>query len=293
MKINPNIPSFLFTFIFISFIFWNRLLRVRTPKDLTHFLDLNLSSTFIFILFLLFACITSYYYLRYLKIIPKENSKLGKIVEKVSVKLQKYSWYNALSLFFDTHIINGPKNTYEYLYERIYIRPLLNKLQTFTVYILDSHKEFIYLFIFVILRLIIPITFISEIIFYKQIKHFYMLLILLLIPLIIKFLLFFIEHNAIKNIESLEESFDFTYVPETDKIIINYKTLDKLEDTLLREKMDPYYLSDLWFFYQQVYNFVQQIYMLIDKEKYLINFMNYGLFSVGFFFYFLILIGWY
>lgn len=294
MKINNNIVySFLFTLFFISFIFWNRLIRVRSPKDLTHYLELNISSIVIFMLILWFLLLTYYYLLKYLKIIPRDNSRFNKYIIKISEKLVQYSFYNSFILFVNTHIINGPKTTYDYLYEKIYIRPLVSKLQTFAVYKLDSNKELIYLVVFVIIKLIIPITFVMEIIFYKQISIFYKILILLVIPLIIKFLLFFIQNNAIKNIEYFDEFFDFTDEPEKAKLTITYKNLINPEDLIEQKKLDAEYTGSLWFFYQQVYNFVQQIYMLIDKDKYLINVIYYGLFSIGFFFYFLILIDWY
>lgn len=285
MKIKNNLFfSFIFTFSLIAFIFWNRLIRVRLPKDLT-ILPVNYyTSIIITMLALFFFSLTIYYFLKYFKIIPRENSKFITILNKINENLQQYSWFNSFTEFCYNHIYNGPINVYEYFYARIDIRRIVSRMQEFALYRLNNNKELIYLFIFVIIRISIAFVFIFEVIIFKYIIHFYHLLILLLIPLITRFLLFFIQHNAMRNIELMEDLFDLSYREEDDTVVVKDKKLTELALIEEQQEADQRYVGGLWFFYQEIYNFVLEFNTLIEKDKYLLNIIYYGLMFTGFFY---------
>lgn len=176
-----SIISLLFTILFISFIFWNRLVRVRTPKDFKvpdfhlyyDFFDKTIIlyvSIFFFIMFVYYAINL----LKQLNILPlKENSKYSIYKAKILEYLESKSWIISLTEFIRNHIVNGPSTVYEYVYRKIiYVGPPIEYMGTL-LYKYFFNKALIFYILGFVIPLIIPSTiFIIEIIIYQQIKYF-------------------------------------------------------------------------------------------------------------------------
>jgi hypothetical protein len=292
MKIKYKlIFSFIFTFVLITFILWNCFIRIRLPKDLTNIIASKSDIVLLVIIITVFTCLAIYFCLCWLKIVPNENSKFSKFINRINSFLCKYKWFNNFLDFFYTHVIKGPLNTFEYLYKFVDIRPYISRIQEIMVYKLNYYRRILYVIIFIILRFVIAITFLVEIAIYEQIKYFYYLLVLLLLPLITKFLLFFSNYNAKSNIDYLEEYYDFEYEDEDFKnLIINKKNI--IDERLLKERdsFDLTLVGNLYHFYQQIYRFVYFAEEDINNNKYWVNALYYTIITIGFFIYFLILI---
>ena len=296
MKLKNNIIfSLFFSFLFFGFIIWNRLIRVRLPKDLRPVPEINGQSILVFFLFIFFLSLTIYYVLKLLKIIPRKNSKFSKVLSKLSEYINSKPFFIKCVEFFKLHVLEGPFRTYEFLYTYIYIRPFLNYIHIKLAYFFIDYTKEIYIIAFVFSRLITSIVFFIEIIFFKKLMLFYILLILLLIPLLVKFILFMAVHASKRWLDRVNHYYIFELNED--------KTTCTLSKRILTDPMDIQYQQNSihcevetvhnWWMHQRVYTTVFNVEALIEKYKCRLYIFHYGLTTMGFFFYLLILVSLY
>lgn len=193
--------------IYILFLFWNRVFRIRLPKNL----DNNYSEihviifTFLFLSCIFFLCFSIH------KVISKMYlKKKGKLSYYLS-----YIMETKISKFLIEYLINAPKHLYELFYQYITFRPLIEKFGII-VWNMDPYYYCkAILFIVYSLRIFVCIIFIIDIMYFKSFNYFYKSLIILLIPLIIKTSLYIIQDMSKKNKAYIEEEFLIIEVNET------------------------------------------------------------------------------
>ena len=184
--------SIILTIIYIIFIFWSRILREKIPKILyinyTEYQVLVFSFVFLICSFMLL------YSLR--KLFPeKQKGFLNKLLA------------TQLGVFVFTYIINAHKHLYDFLYNYITIRPLIEKLGVKT-WNSNFYETCLIIPIFMyMIRIFICLIFLLDIFYFNTFNYFYKSLILMLIPLIIKACIFIIHDMSKKNKEYIEKEF--------------------------------------------------------------------------------------
>ncbi len=177
-------------FIFV-FMFYNRLLYVRIPKELNEdliFIQILLYSFVTFSTFLLLLNNTYKLYKKVYKLTDKEPSKLMQIF----IKFIKHPrnplniWINSL-----THLDAFIKNN----------MPIYNSTTTYSDFIIQriaqvliNYKKYSLkglLYLQLICQTIVCTLFIIDIIYYNKFDYFYKMLWLLLIPILISYILLF------------------------------------------------------------------------------------------------------
>ncbi len=300
MKIKNNISiSFIFGILIILFILWNRLIRVRLPKEIIAVSKINLIHYIIGGLTILFLILVIYNILLYFKYLPRESSKINKLINYILEYLSKYSWFNHLYKIITVDIPNGPLSVYELFYKYTYVKPYIEKIGIFLHDQLFNNTFRInacYIIFFILPRFLVSTMFLIDICYFKQLNYFYKVLILLLIPLLSKLILFVIKHHAITCLDFYNNFFEFKYYKETKLLQIYCKPLAKVEDITLQNEYIKYIdnLHKSWIFYQYLYNVSYQILNYkVNRYKYYINIIYYTMFFLGFLFYLLILVGFY
>lgn len=184
------IISFILALFLIIFSFWNRLIRNRLPKTLVDFNNyygvLSICCT-IFIL----SIIVIYKFYTLFSFKTKNNLIMSYIMR---FKFTQYLLEPLIKI--SAFISEGPKILFEVLYSACNIAKVLEKpFFHLSVYLKDISTEYPYIFTIIYLlcnllpKVILAIIFNIEIIFYHEIKYFYKLLALLIIPLCYNILL--------------------------------------------------------------------------------------------------------
>ena len=120
--------SIVLGFLYCIFIFWNRLIRERLPRDLFSEYNFILLCLYIF-LFVICFYVTLYYIRQIFNIIPKY-----KILNRMLTVPMIANFSNRFLNIWNQYIVNAPKNFYEFLYNQIYIRPFIDKCCRFISY---------------------------------------------------------------------------------------------------------------------------------------------------------------
>jgi hypothetical protein len=303
---NWTFISILFGISYISFIIWNRLIRVRLPKELLFTNEYDLTFFIIFSLTIIFGILFIYYLLNLIKYLPREPGSIIKkliIMEERANKYQIYKYVQQIKKAF----IDGPLEVYVMIYNQT--RKIHYAIEKIAFYLLllsrFNHSKLLpylaYIFLIVFPRLIVSMVLVIEVIYFKQLNLFYEVLPLLLIPLIIKGYFGILNFHTEEVIRSYEKYFSFYYDKETETIHITIKHLTDQSEISIQEKIlkheeeNDQHLEKAWNFYYNMLtglytNFIINVY---DKYKIQLFSIYYMLYFVGFLFYLLILIGKY
>jgi hypothetical protein len=301
---NWTFISLLFGILYISFIIWNRLIRVRLPKELIFINEYDLTFFIILFLTILFGILFIYYILNLIKYLPKEPGIIIRKIMKIEEKLKKYKIYVIMEQIIKA-FIEGPLYLYLLIYNQT--RKIHNATEIigrYLFFLFYQRKVLTYLFyigLIVLPQLVVSFIFFIEVVYFKQLNIFYKVLPLLIIPLTIKAYFGILKFHTESVIKSYEKYFKFYFDEETGilHITIKYLTdpneISKQEAFLKREKENPKYLQNIWNFYYNMLLELYQIFIinLYDAYKTKLFSIYYMLFFVGFFVYFLILIGIY
>lgn len=282
MKIKNNlIFSFIFTGLLTSLIIWNRFIRQRLPREITYHAIFTYQDKIIFLLFLAYFSIWFYYFLKYLKVIPRPNSRFKKILDKFLYYLETKKSVKLFEEFFINHISNGPTNVYNYFYIFIYVKPFIYICGTFLHKYFQLKPIVPYIFGFLLPRFIIITVFLIEIMFFNYLNYFYKVLILYLIPLIFKIVLFMIEHHTKNILDMIHEYFKFKILDEYDNFEIYNKPFN--DPIKLKEQENFYYFAkENWLLLQYMYSVNIKIKQEKDKYNNIINIIIYGLYTISF-----------
>ena len=194
MRIPNNlIISFLVTSIYIISYIWNRFIRIRLPKEVYYHEIISLQDKITIIICFVYLFLFSYYTLKYFQIIPRPNSKFKRLREKFGEYLKSKKIITKFLEKFNEHVMNAPKNIYNYFYMFIYIRPFIWSCAQFLHIHFEMKPIIPYICFFILPRFIIAIVLLIEVIFFNYIRCFYNLLGLLVIPLLFKIILLYLN----------------------------------------------------------------------------------------------------
>jgi TRAP-type C4-dicarboxylate transport system permease small subunit len=101
---NWTYASFFFGLLTISFIIWNRLIRVRLPRELFIANEYDFTFFIVFSLTIIFGIIFLYYFLNLIKYLPRNPGRIIKFLNSMVQKLEHFMIYQ----FFDivNYILN-------------------------------------------------------------------------------------------------------------------------------------------------------------------------------------------
>jgi hypothetical protein len=268
MKIKAKYLSILLGLFYCLFILWNRVLRTRHPIDL--FLEYTIFRICIYLILLLLSIILLFYYLR----------KIANILPKRFVRyLLEKAWVISIIQWITEYILNAPKNLYEWLYERIKIRPLID---SFTVIIYNnalnnSYFAKIVLILMISFRPILCLVFLHGVFSLHKLTYFYKGLIFLLIPLCFTLLLFSIDHLSKINKAYIESLILFEPNETQDGWIISRKDENDLELT----EADMEYHAETRLLYLYSIMTIDNYNSLEQKIKPYVNTFCYGFYAIG------------
>lgn len=291
MKIKNNIIfSVIFTSIWVLWIFYNRFLRERLPKNIISQNTFNIHMLLVFAAFFGSLCLTIYFLLMYLKIIPRPKSKIKALLDNINNYLETKPFYNSSLKFFKEYIIKGPEKVYEnVIYPNIYLRPLIRHTGAKLSYYFQEKPYLLYVIGFALPKIIPWIIFSTELFFFHSIFFFYKSLILFLIPLLLSIIIYMIKHHCIVGINIHKIYYDFSYTDETIHVYLRHLP-DLSEQERKTQENNADWAGDDWFFLQNLYSIC---YKLEDKkELYMLqlNIIRYSLMTLTFFIYSLLLL---
>ena len=291
--------SFISGILIILFIIWNRLLRVRLPKELIPVEDINFQLCIVLSLTIVFLTLFIYYLLLLLQYLPRQHSRILTMMNNILENLFQYGWFKRIYKILTEDIPNGPVAVYNVIYQYIYIKPYVeylgSKLHNY-FFEKEQRMNILYIVLFVLPRILVVFSFIIDIIVFRKLMYFYIFSILLLVPILSKLVIYIIKHHAIHSLEYFKKFFDIRLIDSILRITIIKLPEDNVEDIRRQKALEQDFdrLVVLWESYQYLYNITYQLLEFrINKYKYRLNVLYYGLFFIGFLFYFLILIGAY
>ena len=285
MKIIAKYLSIILGFLYCLFIFWNRVIRERLPKDLfTEYTSINLYTYNL--LFVVCFFLTIYFIKQIFHIKPKYRL-LNRILQIPFIE-------NLSNKFLDIwilYIINAPKNFYEFLYKHIYIRPFIDKCCDYITK-LEMVRFINYFLIFKYSFIIILTTiFIHNIFFLHSLEYFYKYIWLLLIPTLFDLFIFSVSNLAKKNQKVIEERIIMTLIPESiSEPRVNYTVALNLhnKNNILLKITDQIYLKeclkfngDLLLTYFTTQTIIDEYYTKEKKVQPYIYVYVFGLYTIG------------
>lgn len=311
-KLEGNILlSTLFGGSLIGLIIWNRLLRIRLPRDLVP-VDLNYLTVLIGSLMFLYISLFLYYLLKWYQIIPREKSRIGVYLNTLDNYIRNIPVLNEIiriiHVIMQQHVILGPHRIYDKIFTKnVTIAFYTHKFNDLVGFLLNKYLWVLpktswalilfYIILFVIPRLIPAIIFCMEIIYCQHLHYFYKSLILLILPLLMNILLFTMKNSAEKRMNHVRKFYKIEQkiIGSAADVLIEKRLEVSLEEyngfIALYETEEN--LCAKWISYQVLYNIVCQIELQIERYKYYLKIPCYSLFALGFIFYFMILRGIY
>lgn len=266
MKIRAKYLSILLGLFYCIFILWNRLIRTRHPIEL--FTEYTILRICIYTSLCILSIILVFFYLKkLLNVQPK--GFLKQLLEK--------SWVTSLNNLIIEYVLDAPKNLYEWLYERIKIRPII---ESFTLLIHqnalnNSYFTRIVPLLMISFRPLLCFLFLHGVFHLHKLTYFYKGLIFLLIPLGFNILLFSIDHLSKINKAYIEALILFEPNETQDGWIISRKDDNELSE----EDMD--YHAETWLLYLYAIMTLDAYYSSEQKIKPFINIFCYSLYAIG------------
>src|ERR1700761_3622175 len=185
--------SIIFGIIFVSFILWNRLLRIRLPRDLIPLESPNLFSYFILCLAITFSVCFLYSFLYAFKILPREKSWILDQAIRIEEKLSSILIIGKIKKFFVNllkAVEDGPTHFFVVLYNAFsFLDKVIKAIVLWLFSVLKDQKRnqlLFYTTLIVLPKVLVSSIFCIEVIYYRHLEIFYKLLPMLLIPTIIR-----------------------------------------------------------------------------------------------------------
>ena len=263
-----NIFSILLGFIYILFILWLRLIRERLPKDI--YQDFNSYIFYIYLLFLILSICMFIYYLRKILNIQSKYKLLSKILEIPFI-------FN-ITAFFTEYILNAPYNCYLWIYNKINLLPIVEKLGAH-IWNRDPYKDPQNIVIFLcILKLIISLCFITDIVLFHKFNYFYKSLILLFVILLCNCFIFILKDISQYNKTYISENY-ITIENHPDKVAF----IADFQPHFKGERGDDrlYVHYRVWICYLANCMFTDKFYEYYHKYNNYTSVIYYGIFSLG------------
>jgi hypothetical protein len=299
---NWTYASFFFGLLTISFIIWNRLIRVRLPRELFIANEYDFTFFIVFSLTIIFGIIFLYYFLNLIKYLPRNPGRIIKFLNSMVQKLEHFMIYQFLiKLYFS--FIEGPQNFYNLIYNSQYQK--IDKILEFTGNLLvdfffnkSLRLKILYLIIFVFPRILICVCFFIEVFIFQQLNYFYKILPIIIIPTFAKAYFLKLQYFSEEFIIYYRKFFDivYTYVGNGmyDMHVYPYKLTDieqiNTQEYLLKDDK----ILNIYEFYVNIYIITYQVLdERYNKYKNILFTIYYGIYFLGFLGYILILTGFY
>jgi hypothetical protein len=301
---NWTFISILFGISYISFIIWNRLIRVRLPKELFITNEYDLTFFIVFLLTVIFGILFIYYLLNLIKYLPREPGRIIKKLIIMEERVNKYQIYKFVQQVKKA-FMEGPLYLYLFLYNQTRLVHVgTEKIGIHLFNIFTDYKKLpylVYIIMIVFPRLIVSMVLVIEVIYLRELNLFYEVLPLLLIPLIIKGYFGILQSHSESIMKSYEKYFSFYYDKETQifhitvKNLTDPKEIEIQEGWLKKEEESGPYFQYAWDFYYNMLSGLYRIFIINIYERYktILFTIYYMLYFIGFLFYLLILIGVY
>jgi hypothetical protein len=280
--------SIMFGIFFVLLILWNRLIRHRLPREI--FIDYN--ETIITIYFILFF-ISLYIVIFSLREILTIHATY-KILNNLLIKFPLLEKIFRIGAEWIINIIlQGPKNFYAFLYKRMLIRPIIDKICKY-IDTLGVNEQPMYIYIILVIKYSVIFyvcgRFLIDVFILNYFETFYKSTILLLLPLIMDLMLFIIYDLAKKNKEIIRTWINF--VPNIYRDGFNmrlniYNKDNPLFQFLDHESMNDNFLAimnyhyKMWFAYVYACMTIDNLYNKDKKIKPYINIVIYSIYSMG------------
>lgn len=263
-----NLISIILGFIYVIFLFWNRLIRERLPYQLCG--NYNNDILAIFCALFLSSVILFIYYLR--QILQKQSKYT------IISKILKITYVQNIVNFFIKYILKAPYNSYIWIYNKINLLPAVEKLGAH-VWNRDPHKDPYKIFILCCsCRFIVVLCFLIDVFIFHKFNYFYKSLILLLIYLICNTIIFVLKDISFDNRKHITDNYitvenDLT----TFSFIVDFKfSYDgDRSDQMLNNHFN------VWVCYLANCMFADKYYEYVDKYNTFINVLYYGIFTIG------------
>jgi hypothetical protein len=304
---NWTFISILFGISYISFIIWNRLIRVRLPKELFITNEYDLTFFIVFLLTVIFGILFIYYLLKLIKYLPREPGRIIKKFIIMEERVNKYQIYIIVQQVKKA-FMEGPLYLYLFLYNQTRLVHVgTEKIGIHLFNIFTDYKKLpylVYIIMIVFPRLIVSMVLVIEVIeviYLRELNLFYEVLPLLLLPLIIKGYFGILQSHSESIMKSYEKYFSFYYDKETQifhitvKNLTDPKEIEIQEGWLKKEEESGPYFQYAWDFYYNMLSGLYRIFIINIYERYktILFTIYYMLYFIGFLFYLLILIGVY
>ena len=243
------IVKFLIGIFIIIFIGWNRLFRTRENVNISHIVLSYYKICFILILLLYFISIL------YFSIRKNLNGKSETII------LQNY-YIKRINQLIKEYFINAPEYVYNVLTKNISFKSFIEgPISYFTAYC--YYPRIIGIMFLSIPQIIVATAFIVDVLYFHELKYFFISLTCLIPYLIIKILRFIIKSYTAYSLEYLEHFLVFSDAPN-GQLLISLKPKNQLP--LHKEMLTPEqaiknfnHLSDLWIINRKIHNYMTDI----------------------------------
>jgi hypothetical protein len=273
MKTNRKLFTLICGIFIVTFIIWNRVLRVRED----HIIELT-DSTFKIVL--LSISLTLCVYLLIINIIEVVNPNISKI--SLMQKLLQVPVINQICKFYIEILIESPKSVFEFLYDRIVMRRYIEHYGAYITIYIEKYYLLTYILTLIVPRTIFTLAIFVDIFVFDQIKYINLCIIVLIIPLIFRTILYIISYCSINTIEYLDRFFIFEYVEAENKIYIYYRNLTDEKDIEIQNKYNHTYLYDLYFVHWENKRTIDVFYTIFDPYKPYYNIFIFTLLSLAF-----------
>jgi hypothetical protein len=202
--------------IIVSFILWNRLMRIRLPKDIP--MNLSIWSYILYIgltlIFLWLILISIYHMVSK----TKESISMFSSITKL--------YYNSLYAL---------DNTLTYIKTRTIDKYQIRFVQFCNKYI--QNYTIIYLTFNMTPKIVVAVVFLIDTFYYNKISNFYKFLPLLLLPLLVRYLLYYYKNVFEKECQDLNKRISIYCYDIMDNMTIEISLSSYIDDIVIKKKL--------------------------------------------------------
>jgi hypothetical protein len=224
-----------FALLIILFVFWNRLIRIRTPGAIT---DVSLMSSIILYCFVLFNIYSIIVCLKQITNKTGYNGFIEKFLRNTIVL--KFSKYLAI-------VVESPKFIYDYLADNFISFKRIVELPASYLAVYVWYPKIILFSLNFLPRVIISTAFLIDVTYFHYFYYFYKFLILLLLPILVSCYLHMISFHSNNSLEFVQQYINI--IEHSDRIEFILKPEPPItEYALTQDEMKDkfHYMISLW-----------------------------------------------
>lgn len=245
--------KYIFGFIIIFFIFWNRFIRDRTQGSIIKNVDyifFDYLKYFIIIILIIYFLISFIINIKNIFNLEKNNYIINIINNTMFIKKMKIIFYD--------YIVDAPNFIYVNITKKINLKPILEQPASYFVTYFYYTKTFVLLFI-AIPRIVTATFFVISVLYLKTMFYFYYSLNLLIPLLLYKIFIYICYQFSSRYLDTIESLIKFEPVPKTKgggfilKIIPQNEYFDNSFSYDHYLKQFPTFCT-LWHIYVVIYN---------------------------------------